>query len=920
MILFYQIDAQSYDQAKTKTSIDTNALDKWPEIVSPKISNDGKYSLYIVQPQFLSAGIRNSNQYRMLHVVYNSDQDLVSASNRKELKIDDVISEATFSEDSKQVYFMKGKDSLGVLKIKTRTVDYISGVTSFATKENSHWLAFLTNRNHLILMNISTGRTSSFDSVKNYEFSGDGRILLIKTEKSLNNKGIQSLLWVELSSQNAVKIWQGENISWNSCIFDLQCRRLAFIGISDKCVNPGNSVYYFQEGAQQSEVVVNDQCAGMEGGLITENQELKFSRDGDKILFAFKKPVQHRSILNREFVDLDIWNYKDEYLQSDQLRPGFIDRLNTIFIAAINIADKRLVRLNMEGEEVVVPEIFENYVLVDKSFTCDVYYNISYARNLVSTQDGTRIFISDKRMIGSFFSPDERFYVWFDYVTHQHFSYEIASMKKRSITAGISVPLDDNQRIVHNIIPLGYGIAGWQPDTHSVFVYDKYDIWKVDLLGKEIPINITNGLGRKNSVVFTVVEHPPQQGAPAGYSMNSYRTLRAGEQPLLAGFNIRTKANGFWQMRNVDLASDPIMLRMDSSYYCGRVDGGPVPFTPVNARWAKTYLVMNQSATAFPNLYVTADFKNYHAVSDIHPEKNYNWLTTELITWKMADGDMSQGILYKPENFDPTKRYPVIFLYYVKQSNELNKYIRPDWCTDEINVPYFVSNGYLVFKPDIYYKSGRNGQSVVNSVVSAAQYLSRLPFVDSTKMGLNGHSFAGWETNYLVTHSHVFAAACAVSGVADQISNFNELSGAGSLFPASYLEIINPGDPYGAGMTPSTRPDLYEDNSPVLAVENASTPLLVASGNLDEGVPIDQDIEMYLAMRRAGKKVWLLQYEKDGHSFFGKNAKDYTVRVKQFFDYYLKGSPPPIWMTVGRAADLKGIDDGLGIDSSGKIP
>jgi dipeptidyl aminopeptidase/acylaminoacyl peptidase len=195
-----------------------------------------------------------------------------------------------------------------------------------------------------------------------------------------------------------------------------------------------------------------------------------------------------------------------------------------------------------------------------------------------------------------------------------------------------------------------------------------------------------------------------------------------------------------------------------------------------------------------------------------------------------------------------------------------------------------------------------------------------MSFVDSTKLGVQAHSFGGWETNYLVTHSHIFAVACAAAGVSDQISDFNSLADGGGSFPASYLELVNPGDPYGRGVTPSTRPELYEENSPVLAAEDESTPLLIVAGNLDEAVPLRQGIEMYLAMRRAGKTTWLLQYEDDGHILSGKNSIDYTIRLKQFFDYYLKGAPPPVWMTRGVPAAEKGIDNGLELDTSGRVP
>ncbi len=81
-----------------------------------------------------------------------------------------------------------------------------------------------------------------------------------------------------------------------------------------------------------------------------------------------------------------------------------------------------------------------------------------------------------------------------------------------------------------------------------------------------------------------------------------------------------------------------------------------------------------------------------------------------------------------------------------------------------------------------------------------------------------------------------------------------------------------------------------------------------------------QGVEMFLALRRLGKKVWMLQYDNGDHGVNGKDAEDYTIRFTQFFDHYLKGAPAPRWMTEGIPANLKGIETGYEPDISGKAP
>ncbi|WP_431213596.1 alpha/beta hydrolase family protein [Puia sp. P3] len=155
-------------------------------------------------------------------------------------------------------------------------------------------------------------------------------------------------------------------------------------------------------------------------------------------------------------------------------------------------------------------------------------------------------------------------------------------------------------------------------------------------------------------------------------------------------------------------------------------------------------------------------------------------MTSELVKWNQLDGTTTQGILYKPENFDPHKKYPVIVHYYEQMSHRLYEYPSPGFSDGEPNIAWFVSRGYLVLTPDIYYINGIVGKSAENTVVSAAQYLAGLPYVDSKRMAIAGHSYAGHETNYLLTHTDLFAAALSSAGCSDAVSQYLSLSLNGS--------------------------------------------------------------------------------------------------------------------------------------------
>jgi dipeptidyl aminopeptidase/acylaminoacyl peptidase len=296
-------------------------------------------------------------------------------------------------------------------------------------------------------------------------------------------------------------------------------------------------------------------------------------------------------------------------------------------------------------------------------------------------------------------------------------------------------------------------------------------------------------------------------------------------------------------------------------------------------------------------------------LSQIDPQQSdYNWLSVELHHWKMFDGKISEGLLYKPENFDSTKKYPIIFYFYERDARTRYDYIAPQPVRASINITYFVSNGYLVFDPDIFYKTGQPGEDAYNSVISAVRYLSKFKWVDTTKMALQGHSWGGYQVAYLVTRTHLFAAAEAGAPVANMTSAYGGIRwGVGISRQFQYEKSQS-----RIGSTLWQHPELYIKNSPLFRADKVTTPLLMMHNDADGSVPWYQGIEYFSALRRLGKKAWLIEYNGEDHGLQERrNRKDWSLRLSQFFDYYLKGQAPARWITDGVPATLKGIDWGL---------
>lgn len=495
--------------------------------------------------------------------------------------------------------------------------------------------------------------------------------------------------------------------------------------------------------------------------------------------------------------------------------------------------------------------------------------------------------------------------IYFDYTSRNYFSYETATGVTKNLSKGINASWAalENARVEPRLTWYPQSKT-WLAGGRAVLIYDNFDVWQVDPSGIRRPLNLTNSYGVRHSTKFETINEPLTLAR---------LSERDGSFVVLRAFNKRNKEMGFYKMQ-LDVQKDPVLCTM-GQYVYGDWDGyGRAASLPMKARDSTIYIVPRQSATDAPNLFATSDFCHFVRLSDIKPEKSYNWLTSQLLRWKTFDGSYSTGILYKPENFDSTRKYPLILDYYERRSDELHLYITPKFASSRINIAWFVSRGYLVFTPDINYKPGEPGPSAFNAIVSAAAYLARFPWVNGHKMGIQGHSFGGYETDYVVSHTNMFAAACSASGFCDLMSWYAaNAKGAYGMFWAER-------DQGRLITTLWETPDRYVRNSPIFNANRVTTPLLMMNNKSDGNVAVAQGIEFFTALRRLGRRVWMLNYEDMHHSVSGAAAEDYTIRMTQFFDHYLRDAPAPKWMTRPVPFAKKAGNPSYGIDSLIRTP
>lgn len=901
ILTFITLITCSYAQ---KPAIDTSVYEHWPSVGQPaNISSNGKYAFYTLDDK------RSEGTTLVLKSI---------TANRK-LELEGVRF-AIFTRDSRMMLFTKGKDSLGIITLENQSIEYISHIISsnlswprYSEEGIGKWMIYkLDSANKpIVVRNLETGKQRRFEDVADYSINNQENILLLQI--GIGKDSPWALHWIDLLSDNNAIIWKGAKT--DNFIFDHNGSQLAFVAHNQANYQHGGTIWHYKPDMKRAEMLIDSTHLRniAASSIITL---MTFNIDGSKLFFNLKKPDSTQTAaINAPRVD--IWSYRDPKLQSQQLAE-LHNTPQPVYTYVINFIDRSIIRVEYENEKIIALPggSDDKFVLVSKKGKGDIGDEWNWNNTatvsiyLMSTVDGTRKLLTPRcappLMYSYTISPAGKYIVYYDPIKQNYFSYTISSGVICNITQTIQTKWTSLHRNDEPLAPYELmGQAGWLNDDHAVLLYDQNDIFSIDPAGKHPPVNLTGGYGHKHGIQFRLaISHPS--------------TFQPDENLLLSAFSRITKSDGFFTV-TLGKKEAPKLLSLQPYTFGGSIESDNFePEPPVRAHDANIYLVRRMSAEESPNYFVTSDFKTYSSISDIYPEKNYNWLRSELISWKTKDGKYSQGILYKPENFDSRKKYPVIFYYYEKSSEGLHAFIKPELENGVINIPYYVSNGYLIFTPDIYYTIGHPGRSACRSIVSAANYLAKMPWVDKNRMGIQGHSFGGYETNYIVTHTNIFAAACSASGWADFVSAYNAIrEGGGGVGRRYYYEMYRE----RMGGTLWNKKDQYIESSPIFNADRVTTPVLMMNNIKDRDVSFFYGIEFFSALRRLGKKAWMLQYDGEDHVIFDEiAAKDFHIRMKQFFDHYLKDAPAPKWMIEGIPAKMKGFDQGYELEPAGVTP
>ncbi|GLR33875.1 prolyl oligopeptidase family serine peptidase [Shewanella decolorationis] len=621
---------------------------------------------------------------------------------------------------------------------------------------------------------------------------------------------------------------------------------------------------------------------------------LNFSLDSERLFFgrvpevsqqlSLKKITEEKDLYDKEIVTglrgLKVWHGDDPRIKPHEIKQYDKEQKRT-YLAVLHLGSNNVVQLGDKTVPDVTLSQHKRYMLASsdlpyrKMITWAGFYQDYY---LVDINTGRKLPLLTQQPSDAepSLSGDGKYVAY--YQQGNVYLYDIAEGRRTNLTKSLKVSFADEDHDYPSNAP-GYGFGPWLKDDAGFLVYDKYDVWQFNTASKS-GFALTAGQGRAQKIQYRVeglVDNPDEP-----------TTLAYNATVLLHGYSDKTKADGFYQ---ATLGEAGVKTLMEGEYkltVLGR------------SKDADTLVFSKERFDLFPDLYTASYQAPQNAVKQTDLDKQrqaFNWSQAELVHWTNGDGKPLDGVLIKPTNYQAGERYPVLVYYYRFMTDRLHAFPQMK-VNHRPNFAWYVNNGYAVFLPDIRFDIGYPGASSVQALTSGVQKLIEMGVADANAIGLQGHSWSGYQTAFAITQTKMFKAAVAGAPVANMTSAYSGIRHGTGLARQFQYETGQS----RIGESLFAAPQKYIENSPVFYADRIQTPLMIMFGDKDDAVPWEQGVEMYLAMRRAGKDVVFLQYEDEPHHLKKyPNKLDYSIRMMEYFDHYLKGKPAPAWLSQGEA-------------------
>ena len=900
-------------QSQSKV-MDPSVYDIWNTIENIKISNNGDWVSYELTPGKGDGTL----------IVYNTrTAEEIKISRAENARFDagnnflafmivphaDSIRQLKLADTDKD---KMPKDTLGILVLGSQEIRKVARVKNYKIPEKGpSFIAYQMEKRSMkedstlvkkegddngtmvIVANPSDSTEVQLPFTKEYSWSErGGKILLHQTGEDSTNVSLISIFNARNNEADTIVSDEGKYSKLSINEDGTLCAFIADRDTNDLDIKPFELMFWNSDSMQVNVIADTSSTFLFENWQVSPHFKPVFTEDDVRIFFgvAPEPLLKDTTLLDEEKPEVEVWSHTDGRLYTQQklrvkrdreksyamyydIQRDTVIRLAAKPIPDTYIADNLTGRYTVgtNNEDHLQPISWLGYDYKDV-FLIDLISGKQ--RRITKEIDGYPDI-----------SPGGKYIYWFAREDSCYYSYDISQLKLNKIS--------DNQffdeRNDRPMTPYPSGMIGWTEGDLFMLVYDHYDIWKVDPRGRQTPTNLTHG--RPFQTKFRHIN----LDRDVDYYPNDTTIM-------LKVFDEKDKYSGY------------AMLNIGNGDY-RLIEQGPFDYTTrvVKAKDSDDLIFAKSSFERFPDLIHTdMSFGDQRIFTNANPQQSeYAWGSIELVEWTRDNGEVTKGLLVKPENFDPEKKYPMIVNFYEKSSDGLHRHRAPYPHRSTINYSYYTNKGYVIFNPDVHYTNGYPGQSCYDAVVSGTKAMIEKGFIDSTRIGLQGHSWGGYQIAHLVTKTDMFKCAESGAPVVNMISAYGGIrwgSGMSRMFQYEQTQSR-------LGATLWERPDLYMENSPIFNIDKVNTPVLILHNDKDGAVPWYQGIEFFVAMRRLGKPCWMLNYNDEPHWPLKRpNRLDFNKRMEQFFDHYLMDAPMPSWMKRGVPAVEKGYLDGFGIE------
>lgn len=882
---------------------------QWQNLSRTVISPDGEWIAYTVT------------------LVEGDDTLFVKNPNTDKLYKHALASNQAFSKNSEWLAFRIGysekkldqmrekketvKYKMGLLNLKTGDKEIIKDVSRFSFPENGDFLVMQKYKpkgskakgNDIVLRNLKTGTSKNIGNVTSWNFNkkGDRLAYIIDVEDKTGNA-------VEMLDLNnyTLHILDSDTVSFSGLVWEKEGEALAFyksFGNNDYEEDNHKVVVYrniYKSLKKECYDPAGDNSFP-EGMRILKESRLQWAEDLSAVFFGIKewtkkekkekekkegeekeektpekeekkeekeKPKKPKGKKDEKLPGVDIWHWKDDPIQPQQ-KVRYNTLKNFSYLSVWNIDDNKFIRIADEQKKYATLTGDQKHAYIENRTEYEPRLTLPFADYYIfdtKTGEKKKILENFYGMYGS--SPDGKYLLYFK--DNNWYTYDIYKDKHINLTKDADTDFWNTRYDGPRDIKPPWGMGGWLKGDKKVFLYDEYNVWSFTPDGKGYK-TITDGSSKKIQFRVTRLDYDEDYLDP--------------KEPLyLRAFGDKTKAGGYYRINTNG--------KIENLVYEDKSIGGLQ-----KAEESEKYTYITQTYVESPNLYyVGKDFKNPKQISNTNPQqKDYLWGRAELVDFVNADGKKMQGVLHYPANYEEGKKYPMLVYIYEIRSNNLHRYITPSK-RSFYNITNYTQQGYFVFQPDIVYKVNNPGKSAVNCVVPAVEKVIGSGKIDKSRIGLMGHSWGAYQTAFIITQTDIFSAAVAGAPLIDLVSMYNEIYWNSGNTNQNIFEISQGrfNKPFWDLL------DNYLDNSPLYNATNIKTPLLVGFGDKDGAVYWHQGVEMFVTMRRLQKPYIMLVYADENHAVRKKeNMIDYTKKINEFFDHYLKDKEAPEWIKEG---------------------